>query len=133
MEGYITPHLATNIAPTAPTPEATEFSWPVPNEENTRSSAFGIFLGRHRNIWSCQDAGEVSRQTYVYFQTVLCNNKVYHYNRVGRSFPGGTALGVDLRGPPPPPPARFVQVPFAAVQWMSEEMPACTVSVKMGG
>lgn len=25
------------------------------------------------------------------------------------------------------------QVPFPAVQWMSEEMPACTVSVKMGG
>ncbi|CAM9286750.1 unnamed protein product [Scytosiphon promiscuus] len=24
-------------------------------------------------------------------------------------------------------------VPFAAVQWMSDEMPACTVSVKMGG
>lgn len=24
-------------------------------------------------------------------------------------------------------------VPFAAVQWMAEEMPACTLSVKMGG
>lgn len=37
----------------------------------------------------------------------------------------------------PPPPmlscCTVLQVPVAAVEWMAEEMPACTLSVKMGG